>query len=112
MMVPLRQNHYLHYIRVLVIVRIGKLLCKNEETDVWEAYLLELQPDRLYRKPLGGGTSEYPEYCHLHASFVKKFNHSDPKMPGFRYGIRLQMGSQLSHFLADSADTFKKWYIL
>jgi hypothetical protein len=86
------------------------LLCKNEETDVWDPYLLELQPDRLYRKPLTGAGGEYNEFCHLHACFVKKFNHSDTKMPGFRYGIRLQMGSHLAHFLADSADAFKKWF--
>ena len=31
-------------------------------------------------------------------------------MPNFKFGIRLQMGNHLSHFLADSADVFKKWY--
>ena len=89
---------------------LGKLFTKNDDTDSWDPFIFELQPDRLYRRPLSSHLGEHHEYCHLHACFVKKFNHQDSKMPGFKSGIRLQMGDNLSDFVADQADTFKKWY--
>lgn len=54
----------------------GKLLNKNFDNDRWEASLFEMQPDRLFKKPLNG-ESELLECCYLHGCFLKKFNHYD-----------------------------------
>ena len=57
------------------IHNLGKMLCKNEDSDTWEQYLFELMPDKLYRKSLNNHGGDYTEFCYLYACFVKKYNH-------------------------------------
>ncbi|CAD8207168.1 unnamed protein product [Paramecium octaurelia] len=84
----------------------GNVLMK--QYDKFIPVYLEICPERLYKRL----SPNQLVYCTLDKCRLRKFTFYDQVLPHHKYGIALQQRDQQETFLIDSADEFRKWFLL
>ncbi|CAK73920.1 unnamed protein product (macronuclear) [Paramecium tetraurelia] len=84
----------------------GNVLMK--QYDKFIPVQLEICPERLYKRL----SPNQLVYCTLDKCRLRKFTFYDQVLPHHKFGIALQQRDQQETFLIDSADEFRKWFLL
>ncbi|CAD8120263.1 unnamed protein product [Paramecium sonneborni] len=84
----------------------GNVMMK--QFDKFIPVYLEICPERLYKRV----SSNQVVFCSLAKCRLKKFTFYEQSLPHYNYGITIQQRDQQEIFLIDSADEFKKWFLL
>ena len=87
-----------------------KFYVKSEQ-EIWEQCIIELYPDKLYKEPIDQ-MSHYLFFCTLQACLLKKITVQDCKLHPFKFGFKLTCKPQTVLFGTNSADAFKKIYLI
>ncbi|CAD8112261.1 unnamed protein product [Paramecium sonneborni] len=80
----------------------------TKQFDKFIPVYLEICPERLYKRL----SSNQFLYCSLAKCRLKKFSFFDQTLPNYKYGITIQQRDQQEIYLIDSADEFRKWFLL